>query len=347
MKNFLILGLIILFLNPVTSFASKRVALVIGNSNYQSNPLKNPKNDAIDIGRILIEFNFKVIKLLDASQEEMEASIREFGSYLSPGSIGLFYYAGHGVQINGENYLIPVGSKIIKEKDVKYKAVNLGRVLDEMGNDRSGLNIVLLDACRNNPLEKSFRSDSRGLAIMQGPKGTIIGFATSPGSVASEGSGRNGIYTKHLLNNLRIKGLSIEQIFKRVMKSVDEETNGQQTPWMYSSYTGDFYFSAFEAQANKKAVELFKATESTTISAPHPHWGYEKIGVVRSINADWKYVIINLDSKTELKSGDIVKIEDIFGKLYSFKVGKINDGEMSVYHEKNHQFITVGNRIFK
>ncbi|QTA82515.1 Caspase domain-containing protein [Desulfonema limicola] len=223
----------------------RRTAIVIGNANYKKAPLKNPLNDAQDIAKILKETGFSVILKLDVSQEQMEDSIREFGRQLIQGGIGLFYYAGHGVQVDGKNYLIPIGADIAikNQKDVRYKAVDLNQILDEMNYAGNGFNIAILDACRDNPLPRSFRSTaSAGLARVDGPKGTLITFATSPGSVAIDGEGRNGIFTKHLLENMKIPGLPIEQIFKRVLQGVDQESNGEQTPWMSSSFTGDFYF---------------------------------------------------------------------------------------------------------
>ena len=220
-----------------------RVALVIGNGTYRNAPLRNPVYDAADMADALERCGFEVDKKLNVPQETIEDAIREFGSKLHEGTIGLFYYSGHGVQVSGRNYLIPIGARIVKEKDVKYKAVDLYQVLDEMGSARNGLNIVILDACRDNPLQRSWRSKSQGLMRVEGPKGTLIAYSTAPGSVAEDGEGRNGTYTKHLLRAMNIQGLLVEQVFKEVLKAVDSETRGKQTPWMSSSFTGDFYFN--------------------------------------------------------------------------------------------------------
>lgn len=220
----------------------RRTALVIGNAQYKYSPLKNPINDARDIATSLKQVNFNVTLLTNASQEKMEDAISKFGRSLIAGGVGLFYYAGHGVQFAGQNFLIPIGAKIDRQKDVRYKAVNLGQVLDEMGFARNGLNIALLDACRDNPLPRSFRSSSRGLARVNSPEGTLIAFSTSPGSTAADGEGRNGLYTKYLLKHMKTPGISIEQVLKRVSRSVKQETDKNQTPWMESSFTGDFYF---------------------------------------------------------------------------------------------------------
>lgn len=227
----------------VSNVLSKRTALVIGNSNYNFSPLENPVNDARAISESLQELGFNVTTLFDANQQQMEQAVDQFGRQLFSGKqVALFYYAGHGVQVNGENYLIPVDAVLQRQADVRYKAVNIGQVLGTMGEAPGNLNIVILDACCDNPLPRSFRSSARGLAKVEGPKGTIIGFATSPGSVASDGEGDNGVYTKHLLLNMQKPGLSIEQVFKKVLQGVNQETGGQQTPWTESSFTGDFAF---------------------------------------------------------------------------------------------------------
>ena len=147
----------------------------------------------------------------------METAIKELGKQLKKEDVGLFFYAGHGVQIEGQNYLIPIGANIEEESDVKYRAVNLSRILEVMDSAGSKLNIVILDACRNNPYAKSFRSTSRGLAIVEkSPKDTLIAYSTSPNQVAIDGSGRNSPYTKALLDNMTILGMPIEQVFKKV-----------------------------------------------------------------------------------------------------------------------------------
>ena len=231
-------------LKEVLEGSGDRTALVIGNSEYGDlGRLRNPVNDARDMASILRRLGFSVVLELNRGQEQMEDAIVEFGKSLRRGGVGLFYFAGHAVQVDGRNYLIPVGAMINSQKDVRYKAVDLGQVLDEMYEAGNGLNIVVLDACRDNPLPRSVRSGAgRGLTRVDAPRGTFIAFATSPGSVAQDGEGRNGIFTKHVLKNIRLPGLSLEQVFKKVLQGVDWETRGNQTPWSSSSFTGDFYF---------------------------------------------------------------------------------------------------------
>ena len=227
-----------------TAGEDTRTALIIGNSHYKVGVLKNPLHDAQDIADALRQQGFAVTLKLDGTQEQMESAISEFGRKLYQGGVGLFYYAGHGVQVDGENYLVPVEARIESESDVRYKSVNVGQILGKMGEARNGLNIVILDACRDNPFSRGFRSSSRGLAVVSSAtaKGTLIAYATSPGKVASDGDTRNGLYTKHLLKNIQTPGLPVEQVFKRVLQGVEQETNGKQSPWTSSSFSGDFYF---------------------------------------------------------------------------------------------------------
>jgi len=220
----------------------RRIALVIGNSAYKSSLLVNPVNDAQDMAYALRFLGFDVTHKENADQATMEDAIFAFSYNLKKGGVGLFYYAGHGVQIHGRNYLIPIGAKIRAEREIKYKAVDAGQVLDGMYDAGNGLNIVLLDACRDNPFARSFRASSRGLARMDAPTGTFIAYATAPGSTAADGIGRNGIFTKHLLENMTERGIKVEDVLKRVRIAVLKETNNKQVPWQASSLTGDFYF---------------------------------------------------------------------------------------------------------
>ncbi len=223
--------------------AERRVALVIGNAAYESAPLKNPVNDARDISAALRVSGFEVIHKEDQDQNGMKRAIREFGTKIRSGGVALFYYAGHGLQVSGNNYLVPVDAKVTTEEEVEYETVDAGFVLAQMDSAKTSLNIVILDACRNNPFARSFRSGANGLAKMDAPDGTLIAYATAPGSIASDGgAGRNGIYTSELLKVIGIPDLSIEEVFKRVRISVHGVTKGKQTPWESSSLMGSFSF---------------------------------------------------------------------------------------------------------
>ena len=220
-----------------------RHALVIGNSNYEkAGRLRNPVNDANAMSRTLKRLGFKVTTLRNANLRAMERAISSFGKRLRGGGVGLFFYAGHGMQVDGENYLIPVDANPESESDLRYEAVQLGRMLNRMADAQNGMNIVILDACRNNPFARSFRSSERGLAQVSAPTGTFISYATGPGKVASDGKGRYGLYTEKLIARMTTPGLSLERIFKRVRADVQQASNGKQVPWDSSSLIGDFYF---------------------------------------------------------------------------------------------------------
>ncbi len=184
---------------------NKRLALLIGNADYKTAPLKNPLNDVRELSRCLDELNFKTIVVEDATKKAMLESIREFRRLIPENRVILFYYSGHGFQVNGRNYLIPIDADIQTLHDTEIEAMDLGRVINSMNTDGGTLNIVILDACRTNPFAHNYRSiGTYGFAKMSAPKGTIISYATSPGKTAADGSGIYGVYTESLLNNIRI-----------------------------------------------------------------------------------------------------------------------------------------------
>lgn len=223
---------------------SKRVALVIGNANYSSAPLRNPLNDAADISLALRQSGFEVIDQRNATLQEMTKGIREFGDKLLKSDVGLVYYSGHGLEVKGRNYLLPVNASMIREDEIAFQAIDANLILEKMNTAKKSVNILIVDACRDNPFARSFRSVNRGLAQMDAPTGTIVSFSTAPGKTASDGDGRNSPFTKNLVKAMMRADMPIEAMFKEVRKSVVEETKGQQTPWESSSLIGDFYFKA-------------------------------------------------------------------------------------------------------
>jgi hypothetical protein len=234
---------------PTTN--SKRIALVIGNGAYASAPpLKNPPNDARDMAATLKTLGFDVMSGVNLNQRDMKRLIREFGLKLKNGGSGLFYYAGHGVQSKGRNYLIPVDANIQSEAEVEDSGVDAALVLNFMDDAQNGLNIVILDACRNNPFARSFRSATDGLAQIDAPTGTLIAYATAPGRVASDGAGQNGLYTSELLKQMQTPGVSITDVFMRVRAEVMKQTGNKQVPWEASSLVGSFYFAGASANSN-------------------------------------------------------------------------------------------------
>ena len=224
--------------------AERRVALIIGNGAYASGPLKNAVNDARSLAQTVSGLGFEVMLHENLSQNEMKRAIRGFGEKLRAGAVGLFYYAGHGMQVKGENYLIPVGATISGEAEIEYESVSLGLVLAQMEDARNRMNIVILDACRDNPFSRGTRSGSRGLALVEAPGEMLIAYATGPGAVADDGEGSNGVYVHELLKHVRTPGLSVEEVFKRVRLGVLKATQGRQKPWETSSLVSDFQFAA-------------------------------------------------------------------------------------------------------
>ena len=250
--------------------SGRKMALIIGNANYQTAPLRNPVNDARMMSRTLRGLGFDVDLLEDASQRDMKRAIDRFGKKLQDGGLGLFYYSGHGMQVEGHNYMIPVKAQIGAEEDVEYESVDVGRVLAKMEAARNVMNLVILDACRNNPYARSFRSAAQGLATLNAPSGTFIAYATAPGSVASDGSGSNGLYTGELIHHMQTPGLKLEEVFKRVRASVQDKSNGSQVPWDASSLTGDFFFVKAQPEPPKAITRVEPAPEASSSTAPAP-----------------------------------------------------------------------------
>ncbi len=219
-----------------------RVALVIGNSNYKNSPLKNPVNDARDMAVKLKSLGFIVIERNNLVVKQIGSTLREFRSKLTPGSVALVYYAGHGLQIKGDNYFPTVDAEIGGEEDVPNQSLAMRQIMDVLGDAKTRLNLVFLDACRDNPYARSFRSASRGLSKETPPSGTLISFATRPGSIASDGDGANGLYTGALLEAMNNKNQPIELVIKKVVSIVKNISKNQQEPWMEGSIDGEFCF---------------------------------------------------------------------------------------------------------
>lgn len=231
--------------SPGYSGNEKRLALIIGNGLYEyGGILANPENDATDMASVLEHLGFEVIKHENTDQSTLKRAIDEFGYRLKLYDVGLFFYAGHGIQAKGQNYLIPIDAHIQNESDVEFTCVDAGRILTRMEDANNRINIIILDACRDNPFERSWTRSThgRGLAKMDAPKGSIIAYATEPGNTASDGSGRNGLYTEALLEEMQTPGIIIEKVFRQARTRVLERSGEKQTPWESTSLTGDFYF---------------------------------------------------------------------------------------------------------
>lgn len=223
--------------------SDSRIALVIGNSAYKEAPLKNPVNDANAMAQALQQAGFEVMLKTNVNRKEMNALVRDFGDRLLKGGMGLFYFAGHGMQVGGKNYLIPVGAEIQREDEVPDESVPADLVLRKMETANNGLNLVIMDACRNNPFARSFRSAATGLGRMDAPSGTLMVYATRPGSVAADGDGENGIFTKNFLVKMKQPGLDLANLVGEVSEAVENETRKAQQPWIEGNLKGSrFYF---------------------------------------------------------------------------------------------------------
>jgi len=222
----------------------KLTALVIGNSTYENvDALKNPTNDAEDVSAKLTDLGFAVTTLTNATKEQMVTALERFGEALKTSSVGLVFFAGHAFQIDGKNYLAPVDTRTTAENSVRFSALDLDYVLDEMKLAASPTNFVILDACRNNPFAGRMRSiRSNELASVYAPKGTLVAYSTSPGQTSLDGTGRNGTYTEALLQHIATPNLLVETMFKRVRSTLEGLTDGRQTSWEHTSLTGDFRF---------------------------------------------------------------------------------------------------------
>jgi formylglycine-generating enzyme required for sulfatase activity len=234
-----------------------RWAVVIGNGSYaELGKLKNPANEAADMAASLVELGFKVEVYFDASLSRMEEAVARLGANLaqSADSIGFFFYAGHGAQSGGANYLIPADARIVSESLLKTKALSAQTVLDALQGARNALNVVVLDACRDNPFWWS-RSGMRGLSeVRTQPPGSIVAYATSVGSVVQDGTGRNGVFTAELLKQLMVPGIEISEVFKRTGAAVQAATSGRQVPAVYNRFFGNAYLAGAASKISSMTV---------------------------------------------------------------------------------------------
>ncbi len=243
--------------------AEKRVALVVGNSKYTNiSPLRNPVGDARLIADTLRGLGFTLTgnaALIDLDKTGLDRAVQSFGAQLQSADVALFYYAGHGIQLRGANYLVPVDANVTREADAEFQMLNVNRVLEQIEPaDGSGgrLNVVILDACRNNPFGNRLRSADRGLSVMQAPGGTLISFATQPGAAAQDGDGDHSPFTAALADSIRRPGLGLFDVFNEIGLSVKQATGGTQQPWVSSSpIAGQFYFAGLPQGGGQSARE--------------------------------------------------------------------------------------------
>jgi tetratricopeptide (TPR) repeat protein len=248
------------------SAQEQRLALLIGNSNYtHGGSLPNPVNDVRAMAKVLEGLGFTVMKYEDCSQKNMKQAMDKFGRKLKGKNVGLFFYSGHGFQVNGYNYLLPIDAKLESEHDAEYDCVRAGRILAKMEAAGSKTNIVILDACRDNPFTRSWRrgTEGSGLAFMNAPSGSLIAYSTAPGKTALDGRGINSPYTSALLKNIDTPNITVLQMFQRVRSTVMKQSDKKQIPWESTSLRGDFYFNENE-EINEETKE-----DKTTIRTIH------------------------------------------------------------------------------
>ena len=271
--------------NPTSQGPEQRVALVIGNSAYEhATPLQNPSNDAKEVSKLLTAAGFEVTSGTDLDHAEMIQVIQDFAGKVSqrgPDTVAFVYYAGHGVQIAGDNYLVPVDAKIVNDASVESAAIRLVDLMATLESVPSRMRIVILDACRNNPFD-ALREGGKGLAIVDAPNGSIVGYSTAPGTEAFDGSGKNSPYTAAFLRLARQPNVPIEQFFKRVRLLVNDATDGRQTPWESSSLTSDFYFFG-DTQAAAKAVPQKASYPVAQLRSRPPREAYDLVVLEDSV----------------------------------------------------------------
>ncbi|MBI3702101.1 MAG: SUMF1/EgtB/PvdO family nonheme iron enzyme [Afipia sp.] len=333
----------------VSAFAEKRIALVVGNSDYVNVPkLENPKNDAKLMADTLRGLGFSLVgdrAQLNLDKPSFDLAVQKFGDQLQGADVGLFYYAGHGVQIRGANYLIPVGANPTKEADVDFQMLDTNFVMRQMESSGAKLNLVILDACRNNPLGgRGLRSTDAGLAQMRAPEGTLISFATQPGNVAQDGADGNSPYTKALAATMKKPGLDIFRALNEVGLEVAKSTGSSQQPWVSASpIRGDFYFtpptagsdSDLQAQLRKLEEQLKKQDEpkvafgipSPAGVLPKPSSGCSGVAVV-SLNSRAAQPL-SAGEECSLKAKDVFKECDGCPEMVVVPVGIFTMGSPS------------------
>jgi hypothetical protein len=253
----------------LSSAQAARVALVIGNAAYLEGPLRNPVNDARAMDQKLTSLGFRVERIENLKRQQIGRSLSAFSNSIKAGDEVVVFYAGHGVQVKGINYLPAVDADIQTEDDIPLNSLNLNALMERLDESKAGLKLLFLDACRNNPYARSFRSGDRGLArVGAAPSGTLIHFATRPGMVAADGTGANGLYTTELLRHLDTPNTPVEIMLKRVSAAVETQSKGQQEPWTEGGIRGEFYFKLSREDEDLRTQAQTKREQLQRPSAP-------------------------------------------------------------------------------
>jgi uncharacterized caspase-like protein len=293
--------------------AEQRLALVIGNSAYESNlPLSNPQNDAQAVAQLLNTAGFEVVMAFDLSRDIMKQTIEEFAARVAEkgaDSAALVYYAGHGLQVDGENYLVPVDARLTKEDDLALHGVKLADVMGALQSAPSKIRIVILDACRNNPF--SGAAGGRGLAIVDAPAGTIVAYSTAPGTEALDGSGKHSPFAAAFMRIAKQPDLPIEQVFKKVRRLVNDSTDNKQTPWESSSLTSDFvFFSSIAGQSNNPAAPAGSNASAAPGGSDAPSGPRASGGAPAGRPQIERVTVAELGSRPAIQAYDVVIEED-------------------------------------
>lgn len=333
MKKFLFSFFLLVTISGISQ--EKKLALVIGNSAYEhGGRLNNPVNDAMAMTEALMRIGFEVMDYYDLDYRSMKMAIDSFGFNLQNYEVGLFFYAGHGIQSKGRNYLIPVEANIKSEQQVEYDCVEAGRVMAQMDASGADVKIVILDACRNNPFERSWtRSVSgQGLAFMAAPKGTLIAYATSPGSTASDGDGQNGPYTSAILENITISNITIIRMFQNVRRDVIQNTNGEQIPWESTSLIGDFYFTldlsaglndiGINEEKNPVLVRTGKNIAWKIANVQVQQQGADRLNITYELQGSTIYDLFDIDIEyTNNNDGNRIELNAVSGDVGNNIIG--------------------------
>ena len=363
---------------------ARKEALVIGNGNYRQSPLKNPVNDARGVAEELKKAGFGVTLGLEMTQAEMGGAIRAYAEGLAKSkAVGLFYFAGHGAQLAWRNYLIPVDAQIGDVQELRDRGVDVNRLIEGIRRAGNPMNLIILDACRDNPFGSVARVDQKGLSQLDAPAGTLLAYATAPGNTAIDGEGSHGLYTEHLLREMRVPEARVEDVFKRVRLAVRRRSNGLQIPWESTSLEEDFWFippkelkRLAEAEIEKEfkqELALWESIQNATQPQPledylrsYPSGRFTELAQLRLDRmlaklGEKKVEIVsapeNPYTKGTVRADTAFRIGDTYtwrtldsltgleqGKPFTRRVTKITDSEV-IFGNGTHVTDLLGNRV--
>lgn len=342
MKKIVLLLSIVLSLTVV---AGNRKALVVGNYGYELSPLANPINDAREIAKALKSLSFDVTHLDNLTRSKFKSAIRNFTGSLDSNSEVIFYYAGHAVQYQGLNFLVPIGAEIRSEDEIEEESLNINFLLKKLSKVKAKVNILILDSCRNNPFERSFSrgTSDQGLAALSAPVDSYIAFSTSPGRTASDGNSDHSPFTQAILNNISKDGLSINQVFQRVRSEVITNTDGEQTPFDNSSLRSDFCF------LDCNSTSIPGDTDSDVVILPPPRdMGIAQVKELtnlyytRSIGSDqgellnmYNFPVGNYFDQNNLSKEIVRKQMGSYFSLWKKREGKLKKVEVDLNNSTN------------